>query len=258
MGTTFVRRGVLAASAVSLCLPAAACDSGSGTGAGAGKDGSVEDVRADAAPGGTEKSAALGRLLVAPADLPEYRVEGKPPRREPERKVPSDKEVCVPLVRAQAGIPIGRAAGTAVAAVMEKAGPAAADAGEDEKLDALRESAVKPQTTVTLDSYADQGAQAAFAAVKAAVAACAGGYTAFEGPKAIKVEQVLPGETVPAGDESLAYQIVLDLPEGQKTPLQYVFVRKGAVLATFERRGGPGGAPQPPAAVVAAQAGKLG
>ncbi|MFF4492639.1 hypothetical protein [Streptomyces sp. NPDC001546] len=86
MGTTFVRRGVLAASAVSSCLSAAACDSGSGTGAGTGRDGSVEDARADAAPGDT----------------------------------------------------------------------------------------AKPRTTVTLDACADQGAQAAFAAVKAVVAARAG------------------------------------------------------------------------------------
>ncbi|MCF3181452.1 hypothetical protein IPZ70_16110 [Streptomyces polychromogenes] len=256
MGTTSVRRGVLAAAAVSLCLLATACDSG-GSAAAGGASGSG-DVRTDAAPAGTAKSAAaLTRMLVAPADLPEYTVEEKFRKTDPEQKAETDKAACEPLVRAQAHMPLGKVGGTAGVAVLGKPEPAPADASEDEKLDALRQSAGRKGTTVFLDSYAGKGAEEAFAAVRGAVTACAGGYTAFGGAKAVRVEQVLPVTQDPAGDESLAFRLVLGMRDGQKTNTQFVFVRKGAVLATFEVLSLPGDAPQPPKAVVEAQSKKL-
>ncbi|MFF4366617.1 hypothetical protein [Streptomyces sp. NPDC001594] len=255
MGTTSVRRGVLAAAAVSLCLMATACDSGSSGAGPAGGGG----VRTEAAPGGAAKpAAALTRMLVAPADLPEYTVEEEFRKADPERKAETDKAVCEPLVRAQANMPVGAVGGTAAVAVLGKVAPPAADASEDEKLDALRQSAGRTGTTVFLDSYAGKGAEEAFAAVKKAVTACAGGYTAFGGPKSVKVEQVLPVTQDPAGDESLACRLVLGMGDGRKINMQFVFVRKGDVLATFEVLSVLGDAPQPPKAVVEAQSRKLG
>ncbi|MFD5420605.1 hypothetical protein ACFWJT_21585 [Streptomyces sp. NPDC127069] len=254
MGTTSVRRGVLAAAAVSLCLLATACDSGGSAAAGGGSG----EVRTEAAPGGTAKSAAaLTRMLVAPADLPEYTVEEKFRKTGPEQKAETDKAACEPLVRAQAHMPLGKVGGTAGVAVFGKPEPAPADASEDEKLDALRQSAGRKGTSVFLDSYAGKGAEEAFAAVKGAVTACAGGYTAFGGPKAVRVEQVLPVPQDPAGDESLAFRLVLGMRDGQKTNMQFVYVRKGDVLATFEVLSLLGDAPQPPKAVVEAQSKKL-
>ncbi|MFF2192109.1 hypothetical protein [Streptomyces sp. NPDC058157] len=243
MGTTSVRRGVLAVCAVSLCLPAAACTS-SGDGGGGG--------------GGGTPAAELGRLLIAPADLPDYTVDTDTPKGDPGRKVSSDKQACEPLVRAQAGVPVGKAAGTAVASALGKAKPLPADASEDEKLDQLRQNGGRTGTSVFLDSYAGKGAEEAFAAVKKAVAACADGYTAVDGSKTMKVEKVLPVAQDPAGDESLAYTTVLDLKSGPKANMQFVFVRKGDVLASFEVLSVLGDAPQPPKAVVEAQSKKLG
>ncbi|GAA0304605.1 hypothetical protein GCM10010302_49010 [Streptomyces polychromogenes] len=250
-----MRRGVLAAAAVSLCLLAAGCDSG-GPGASAGGG---SGARTEAAPGDKAKSAAaLTRMLVAPADLPEYTVEEEFRKADPERKAETDKAACEPLVRAQANMPVGKVGGTAAVAVLGKAKQAAADASEDEKLDALRQSAGRTGTTVFLDSYAGKGAEEAFATLRSAVTSCTGGYTAFGGSKSVRVEQVLPVTQDPAGDESLACRLVLGMRDGQKINMQFVFVRKGDVLATFEVLSVLGDAPLPPRAVVDAQSRKLG
>ncbi|MFD8144459.1 hypothetical protein [Streptomyces sp. NPDC059708] len=254
MGTTPVLRGVLAACAVSVCLLAAGCDSG-GEGAEGAKGAAADAV---AAGGAGKPAAELGRLLITQADLPDYKVEADSPKDDPGRKVSSDKQACEPLVRAQSGVPIGKVTGTAVASALGKAKQAAPDASEDEKLDALREAAGRTGTSVFLDSYPGKGAEEAFAAVKKAVAACADGYTAFDGTKAMTVEKVLSVAQDPAGDEALAYQAVVDLKSGQKANLQFVFVRKGEVLAAFEVLSVLGDAPQPPKAVVEAQSRKLG
>ncbi|MCX5376470.1 hypothetical protein [Streptomyces sp. NBC_00091] len=247
---------------MSLSLLATACGSGD-TGS---KDGSGADAKTAAkpsAPARTGKSAAeLAPLLVNQADLPQYKVEADSPKGDPARKVESDKPACKPLVQLQGLVPIstpsGTPSGTVVASVSEKRKPVGEGATLEEQLDALKDTAGVSGTSVVLDSYDAKGAQEAFASLKDASTACAGGYTSVDGAKTTKVQKVLPSAQITAGDESLAFQLVLELAGGAKGSMQFVVVRKGGTLATFEGLSVIGEAAQPPKAVVEAQSKKLG
>ncbi|WP_405979175.1 hypothetical protein [Streptomyces sp. NBC_00158] len=259
MGKSHVRRAVLAASAVSLSLLVTACGSGD-SGAKGGAGGKPEAGAAASASAAAGKSAAeLAPLLVNQADLPQYKVEPDSPKDDPTRKVDSDKAVCKPLVQLQGLVPIGKPAGTVIATVSEKRKPLGAGATLDEQIAELKDTAGVSGTSVVLDSYGAKGAEEAFAGLKAAAAACSGGYASIDGARTTKVEKVAPAAPVTAGDESLAFQLVVALPAGgAKGSMQFIVVRKGATLVTFEGLSVTGEAAQPPKAVVEAQVKKLG
>ncbi|MEU3721907.1 hypothetical protein [Streptomyces sp. NPDC031705] len=260
MRTTAVRRAVLTASALSLTLLATACGSGSGD-SGAEADGKADPKQSASAPAAAAKgksAAELAPLLVTQADLPEHKVEPDAAAKAgAEQNAAPDKAECKPLVQLQTLVPLGKPAGTATVAATEKPKKPAEGASVEDKLDALKGGLAVTRTSVGLASYDDKGAQEAFGALKAATTACAGGYTVTQGTESTKIEKVGSSAAVTAGDESLAYNTVMDLKDGDKATMQFVVVRKGDTLATFYAMNVTGEAAQPKA-VVEAQAKKLG
>ncbi|MGW2997187.1 hypothetical protein ACWDA9_37715 [Streptomyces sp. NPDC001193] len=114
--------------------------------------------------------------------------------------------------------------------------------------------AVRAATPAELAAAA--GADAAFASVKAAATACAGGYTGSESGDSLKISKVVPGAPVTAGDEALAYTALADV-DGERASTELVVVRKGNIIATFSAVS-PSGSAEQPKAVVEIQAKKLG
>ncbi|MEU8839852.1 hypothetical protein AB0D97_12085 [Streptomyces roseus] len=245
MRSTLVRRTVLTASAVSLALLATACGSDKADGKVGGATPTPSAPSAAAAPAAKGKTdAELGALLVTQAELPTHAVR---PAGAAElaaaASAGSDKPECLPLVKAQSsapvGTPVGRA-GTKAVAIPKSAG------------DVLGATV----TSIALASYDGKGAEEAFAAVKAAGTACAGGFTGSQAGDSLKIQKVVPGAAVTAGDEAIAYTTVADV-EGEKAATELVVVRKGNIVATFSAVS-PSGSAEQPKAVVEIQAKKLG
>ncbi|MFE5771110.1 hypothetical protein ACFQ7O_22415 [Streptomyces sp. NPDC056485] len=259
MRSTLVRRSVLTASAVSLALLATACGSDK-----------ADDKKADAKPSAASSSSApaasgakaktnaeLAGVIVTQADLPNHVVkEATPAEAAAAAGAKSDKPQCQPLVSAQSMNPVGTAAGTARTKAIAKPKEPAADAGPEEKAKAAMGALAGTVTSVTLASYEGKGAEEAFAAVKTAGTACAGGYTGSQGGDALKITKVGQGASVTAGDEALAYTVTGDA-DGEAMTMELVVVRKGNTVATFSALSLAGAADQPKA-VVDAQAKKLG
>ncbi|MFD7554013.1 MULTISPECIES: hypothetical protein [unclassified Streptomyces] len=256
MRTALVRRTVLTASAVSLALLATACGSDK-----------ADDKKADAKPSAAATSAApaakaktsaeLTGVLVVQADLPNHVVK---PATAAELAAAagtkSDKPECQPLVSAQSMAPIGTVVGTAGTKAVAKGKEPAADASPEEKLKAGLDALGATATSVSLHSYEGKGAAEAFATLKTAGTACAGGYTGGQGGDSLKITKVAPGAAVTAGDEALAYTVTGDA-DGSPMSMELVVVRKGGTLATFSAVSLAGAAEQPKA-VVDAQVKKLG
>lgn len=256
MRNTFVRRTVLTASAASLALLATACGGSSDTAD--AKSDTKSSASAPAAGAAKGKTAdELGPLLVAQADLPDHVLK---PATEEEAKagaaLTSDKPACLPLLQAQSMAPVGTAAGTARIKGVAKPKGANPDASEAEKAKAGIEALGSTVTAVALSSYDGKGAEEAFASLKSAGTACAGGFGIQSGGEPGKVSKVAPAAAVTAGDEALAYTIELD-DAGDKATTELVVVRKGNSLVTFSAISLAGTAEQP-TAVVAAQVKKLG
>ncbi|MFE2875712.1 hypothetical protein ACFXG6_25880 [Streptomyces roseus] len=257
MRSTLVRRTVLTASAVSLALLATACGSDKA-------DGKKTDAKPSAAASAPAASAAkaktdaeLAGVIVTQADLPNHVVkEATPAEAAAAAGAKSDKPQCQALVSVQSMNPVGTAAGTARTKAVAKPKEPAADASPEEKAKAVMGALAGTVTSVTLASYEGQGAQEAFAAVKTAGTACAGGYTGSQGGDALKITKVAPGASVTAGDEALAYTVTGDA-DGETMTMEIVAVRKGNTVATFSALSLAGAAEQPKA-VVDAQVKKLG
>ncbi|MBT2402444.1 MULTISPECIES: hypothetical protein [unclassified Streptomyces] len=257
MRTALVRRTVLTASAVSLAVLATACGSDKGDTKADAKP-SAGAAAASAAPAAKAKTdAELGGLIVAQADLPDHQFKAATPAEATAGAgATSDKPACLPLVNAQSMTPFGKAGGVARTKVVGKPKEPAADASPEEKMKAAMDALGTTATAVTLASYDGKGAEEAFAGLKAAGTACAGGYTATQGGEAGKITKVAAGTAVTAGDEALAYTVEGDA-DGEKFTTQLVVVRKGNTLATFSALSLTGTAEQPKA-VIDAQAKKLG
>lgn len=255
MRTALVRRTVLSASALSLALLATACGSSGTTDA---KDDAKPSASAPAAPAAKAKTdAELGGLIVAQADLPDHVLkDATPEEAKAGAGATSDKPACVPLVKAQSMAAQGAGTGTARVKAVAKPKAAAADASPEEKAKAAMEALGSTATAVTLESFEGAGAAEAFASLKSAGAACAGGYTATQAGEAGKITKVGAGTPVTGGDEALAYTVVGDA-DGEPFTTQLVVVRQGNTLATFSAISLAGTAEQP-TAVVAAQVKKLG
>ncbi|MCM1975704.1 MULTISPECIES: hypothetical protein [unclassified Streptomyces] len=257
MRTAFVRRTVLSASAVSLALLVTACGGSAKSDA---KPDAKTSASAPAAAGSKAKTAAeLVPLLVAQADLPDHVLK---PATEEEVKagadLASDKPACLPLIQAQSMAPVGTAAGTARIKGVAKPKAADPDASEAEKAKAGLDALGSTVTAVALSSYEGKGAEEAFASLKSAGTACAGGFGVRMGGEPGKISKVAPAAPVTAGDEALAYSVELEDEElGEKATTELVVVRKGNSLVTFSALSLAGNAEQPKA-IVAAQVKKLG
>ncbi|MET9837656.1 MULTISPECIES: hypothetical protein [Streptomyces] len=256
MRSSLIRRSVLSASAVSLALLATACGSDKADTKADAKP--SEAAATSAAPAAKAKtSAELAGVILVQADLPSHVVKAP---TDAETKAAagakSDKPECQPLVSAQSMNAVGTAAGTAGTRAVAKGKEPAADASPEEKLKAGLDALGGTTTSVYLTSYEGKGATEAFASVKTAGTACAGGYTGSQAGDSLKITKVVPGAAVTAGDEAVAYTVTGDA-DGETMTMQLVVVRKGNTLATFSALSLAGTAEQPKD-VVDAQVKKLG
>ncbi|WP_371617443.1 hypothetical protein [Streptomyces sp. NBC_00454] len=260
MRTTFVRRTVLTASAVSLALLATACG---GSDKADAKGDAKPSASASAAAGKGKSNAELSSLILAQADLPDY-VFKQATSAEVKIGIDtvSDKAECLPLAKAQVMTPVGMTSGTSRVKVIAKPKAADPNATAEEKLKAGMDALGGTVTSVTLASYDGKGAEEAFASFKGAGTACAAGFEAkatdgsASPDNSIKFSKVVPGAQVTAGDEALAYTFQGE-SDGEKISTELVVVRKGSSLVTFYAVSLAGTAEQPKA-VVEAQQKKLG
>ncbi|MEV5968723.1 hypothetical protein [Streptomyces sp. NPDC051921] len=250
MRPTLIRRTALAATtAASLALLLTACGGEEKKGEDSGK----ADASASAAAKPDVKALSaveLEKLVVAQADLKGYQVQKAGPADIVHPgDVSADKPACEALAEALSGV----APGTPGASAQRKAIEAKQEtsASPDQIMGAL----AAPVTTVTLGSYAGEGAQQAFASLKTAGTDCAGGFVLHGGGEKTKVTKVAP-ETVTAGDEALAWTITTDM-EGNPFTSKLVVFRKGNNLAGFSSISLSGKIKDLPTAVVDAQAAKL-
>ncbi|MER5934340.1 hypothetical protein [Streptomyces sp. NPDC002054] len=248
----------MTASAVSLALLATAC--GSEDKKDDAKTDTKPSVSAPAAPAAKGKTdAELAKLIVAQGDVADTTFkEATPAEAAAGAAATSDKPECKVLVQAQSfgtlGTPSGTARTKAAGASVKTPG---AGASEEDKLKAGLEALTGASATaVTLTSYDGKGAEEAFASVKTAGTACAGGYSATQAGETGKVTGVAPAAAITAGDEAVAYTVAADA-DGEAFATQLVVVRKGNTLATFSTLSLSGKAEQPKA-LVEAQAKKLG
>ncbi|MER8042341.1 hypothetical protein [Streptomyces sp. NPDC094032] len=244
-----VRTAVTAASAASLALLLTAC----GGAADDAKPKGDNDASASAAAKPDVKAlsaAELDKLVVAQADVPGYLVKKTDAADVVNGgDVGADKAACEPLAEAMSSV----ATGTPGASVQRKAIQAKKKTATspDDVLGALG----APASAVTLGSYAGEGAQQAFASLKAAGDACGSGFTVSSSGEKTKVTKVTP-EAVTAGDEALGFTVVSDM-EGQPFVSNLVVFRKGNNLATFSTISVSGKVKELPKDLVDAQAAKL-
>ncbi|MEU2390811.1 hypothetical protein [Streptomyces sp. NPDC007369] len=259
MRSILVRRSVMTASAAALALLATACGSSDSKGeAKADASSSAAAPASSAAPAAKGKTdAELAGVIVKQADLPDHVIkEATAAEAAAGAAATSDKPECLPLVKAQALAPVGTATGAARTKAVAKPKEPAADASPEEKMKAAMAALGSTATAVTVASYDGKGAEDAFAALKTAGTACAGGYSTTSGGDTGKISKVAAGAPVTAGDAALAYTVEGDA-DGSKVSTQLVVVRKGNTLATFSAVSLKGAAEQPKA-IVDAQVKKLG
>ncbi|MET9950403.1 hypothetical protein ABZ135_02485 [Streptomyces sp. NPDC006339] len=244
-----VRTVTAATAAASLALLLTACG---------GEEKKTEDTgKADASASAAAKpdvkaltAAELEKLLVTQADLKTHKVQkAKDAGILNPGDVSADKPACEPLAELLSGVAPGTPGASAqVQAVEVKQKKAASP---DDVIGALK----APTTTVTLGSYAGEGAQQALASLKTAGTDCAAGFTLHAGGEKTKVTKVAP-ETLTAGDEALAWTVTSDM-DGEPFVSKLVVLRKGNNLAGFGTISLAGEVKELPKAVVDAQAAKL-
>ncbi|MEV6326460.1 hypothetical protein [Streptomyces sp. NPDC051909] len=249
MTVTVLRQTATVAAVATLALALTACG---------GEEKKTEDTgKADASASAAAKpdvtalpAADLEKLLVTQADLKGYKVQpAKPGEHVMAGDVSADKAVCEPLAEALSwaapGTPGASATVKTVSVPDQKKG------SFEGALGAL----AAPVTSVTLGSYAGEGARQALASLKAAGTECAGGFTIHGGGVATKVTKVQP-DSVTAGDEALAWTVVRDM-EGEPFITKLAVLRKGNNLAGFATLSISGEVEEQPKTVIDAQAAKL-
>ncbi|MER7520141.1 hypothetical protein [Streptomyces sp. NPDC126499] len=244
-----VRTVTAATAAASLALLLTACG---------GEEKKTEDTgKADASASAAAKpdvkaltAAELEKRLVAQADLKSHKVQkAQATAVVNPGDVSADKAACEPLAEAMSGVAPGTpGASTQIQAIEVKQKKAASP---EDVLGALG----APATTVTLGSYAGEGAQQALASLKTAGTDCAGGFTVIASGEKTKVTKLAP-ETVTAGEEALAWTVTSDM-EGKPFVSKLVVLRKANNLAGFLTISLAGEVKELPKAVVDAQAAKL-
>ncbi|MFJ9808329.1 hypothetical protein ACIRTB_08875 [Streptomyces sp. NPDC101158] len=245
-----LRHVAAATTAASLALLLTACG---------GEEKKTEDTgKADASASAAAKpdvkalsAAELEKLVVAQADLKGYQVKNAEAEdRLNAGDVGADKPACEPLAEAVSGV----APGTPGASVKRKAVQVPSKDTVSSPENALGALGV-PATTVTLGTYAGQGAEQAFAALKAAGTECAGGFTLLASGEKTTIAKVSP-ETVTAGDEALGWTLIAQM-EGRPFVTNLVVFRKANNLAGFMTISLTGKVKEMPKALVDAQAAKL-
>ncbi|GAA3392023.1 hypothetical protein [Streptomyces roseoviridis] len=248
MGTRVFRHVGAATAAASLALLLTACG---------GEEKKTEDTgKADASASAAAKpdvkaltAAELEKLLVTQADLKNHKVQkAEAAVVVNPGDVSADKAACEPLAEAMSGVAPGTPGASAQTQAIEVMKKAASP-------DDIKKAFGAPATTVTLGSYAGEGAQQALASLKTAGADCAGGFTLIASGEKTKVTKVA-AETVTAGEEALAWTVTSDM-EGKPFVSKLVVLRKGNNLAGFSTISLAGEVKQLPKAVVDAQAAKL-
>ncbi|MFJ7064486.1 hypothetical protein [Streptomyces sp. NPDC101115] len=244
-----VRHAAAAAAVTSLALLLTACG---------GEEKKTEDTgKADASASAAAKpdvkalsAAELDKLVVEQADLKGYQVQkAKAGQVLNAGDVSADKAVCEPLAEAFASAAPGTPGASAQRKAIEV--PDKKTGSVDDALGAL----AAPITSVTLGSYAGEGAQQVFAALKTAGTDCAGGFTVHGGGTKSTVSKLAP-ETVTAGDEALAWTVT-SKNEGETFVTKLVVFRKGNNLAGFSTLSLGGEVKELPTGIVDAQAAKL-
>jgi hypothetical protein len=229
------RRVVTAVAAAALAIgTATACegdDKGKGDGKPAKTSAAPSDPATDASPpsestappvpekpssGKTLTKAELTKAALVSGEVAGFDVTpmqgGEGPGTEK-----SDKPACEPLAAVINGAPEPAAAATVYRTAVDST-----------------EEGDETQTVVTLilTSHADGGAQQVITSLRAAVDACAGGFTTHGGDGVSTYSEAKKLPTPKAGDESIAYQVTGAF-EGDKVPLVFYVVRRGASLVTF-------------------------
>ncbi|MFJ2670547.1 hypothetical protein [Streptomyces sp. NPDC087525] len=178
----------------------------------------------------------LDRAILADGDVPGFRsgpMDAPPPRGEN-----ADRSECLPLTAVLNGKPepLGKAV-----AYRQLVGP-----DND-----------RPAVSEFLTTHGVRDASTLLNRLRAAVTACADGFTASGGDGPSTYTGVKRLSTVKAGDDALAYQLTGDF-EGDPVPLVFHLVRVGGTVATFYTANFENGAtPLMPPALLAAQATKL-
>lgn len=197
-------------------------------------------------------AAELEKLVVGQADLKGYQVKkAKSDEVLNPGDVSADKPACEPLAEAMSWIAPGTPGAKVVRKTIQIPGKDAA-ANPENALGALS----TPVTTVTLGSYAGQGAEQAFASLKTAGTDCAGGFTATASGEKVKVTKVA-ADTAAGGDEALAWTITTDV-DGTRMVTKLAVLRKANNLAGFATMSLGGEVKEQPKTVIDAQAAKLG
>lgn len=265
MNITSARRVGLAASGAVLALLVSACGSGGGDDKASDTASPQAGASASAAPGRTAAAKALTaaeleKAALTQADVKSGKVSPKVPLQDDiaQAKVKTDKPECAALGHLQAGTYEGQPAATTKRGwLADQKKPAAGASPEDAMVAGLDRTKV----IVTLATYADGGAEKAFAALKAASTACAGGFAYTVGSDTTKFSQVTVTPAPQGADEALALTLTMQA-DGDKAPWKSVVVRKGATLASFasvNMATGVTGKEYPfPAELVQAQLAKLG
>ncbi|MEU3841602.1 hypothetical protein AB0E88_16415 [Streptomyces sp. NPDC028635] len=231
MSLTTVRRAGLAASVAALALLVSACGSGSDDKADDGKTAQA-DKTASAAPAAAKPltAAELEKVVVAQADVKSGKVSEVAAKDEiAQGEIKTDKPACAPLADVQAGTYVGAPAAHVKRHWLADQKKPAAGAAPEEKLTAALD---RTNAFVTLASYADGGAEKAFADLKSAVAACAGGYSWTAGSDKTPYAKVISTPAPQGGDEALALTSMMEA-DGDQVPVKAVVVRKGATVAYF-------------------------
>lgn len=236
MSLTTVRRAGLAAAVAALALVVSACGSESGDKAGDGAATAQADKTASASPAAAAPAKALSaaeleKAALAQADVKSGKVFTKVPLQDDiaQAKVKTDKAECAALGRLQAGTYEAQPAASVKRSWLGDLKKPAAGASPEE---ALVAGIDRTKVIVTLATYADGGAEKAFAALKAASTACAGGFAYTVGSDTTKFSKVTVTDAPQGADEALALTLMMDA-DGTQAPWKSVVVRKGATIASF-------------------------
>lgn len=173
---------------------------------------------ADTAPSSGEvlTEDGLAKAALASGEVPGFEVTPMQGGEEPGTEKSDDPD-CAPLAAVVNGAPQPAGSATVYRTAVD-----------------TREEGEETQTVVTLilTSHPDGGAERVLSGLRAAVGACAKGFTARGGDGVSTYSEVRTVSGPAAGDESIAYQVTGALG-GDKIPLVFHVVRRGATVVTF-------------------------
>ncbi|TXS56691.1 hypothetical protein [Streptomyces sp. t39] len=183
----------------------------------------------------------LAKAALATGEVPGFAVTPLQGGEEPGTEKSDDPD-CAPLAAVVNGAPEPAASATVYRTAVD-----------------TREEGEDTQTVVTLilTSHPDGGAEQVLSSLRSAVGACAKGFTARGGDGVSTYAEVKTIRGTRAGDDSIAYQVTGALG-GDKIPLVFHVVRRGATVVTFYTANFVGGTtPTVPDELILKQTAKL-